>query len=183
MRRRWQSGSRCGSAPTQHRPLLRPVCSLSHNWRATAQAAAAKALSQEPFPKSLINTEGLITKLQSAADIPASSDSRRGSSAPASVQAYYSPPLSADLGAFSLLTNALKPRKCRTCHGGGQLTCTTCNGRGKMGGLFTGLPLTACTDCATRGRRPCAKCEATGLANHWLWQPVNEPGAWGARGE
>lgn len=52
---------------------------------------------------------------------------------------------------------------------------------GSSGGVFTGLPLVKCRLCGGRGRQKCKPCEATGLANHWLYSPVSD-GGWGPRG-
>ncbi|KAG6551181.1 hypothetical protein Mapa_007417 [Marchantia paleacea] len=87
--------------------------------------------------------------------------------------------------AFPSLTRAarkiLKPRRCDRCRGVGNNLCRLCKGRGKQGGVFTGLPLVKCRLCGGRGRQKCKPCEATGLANHWLYSPVSD-GGWGPRG-
>ncbi|GLC46331.1 hypothetical protein PLESTB_000999800 [Pleodorina starrii] len=83
--------------------------------------------------------------------------------------------------AAEALTQYLSPRKCRCCYGAGYLPCSTCHGRGKVGGCLAGLELRRCDTCGARGRVRCEPCRHTGLANHWLWSPAEDPG-WGARG-
>ncbi|KAL2620204.1 hypothetical protein R1flu_000409 [Riccia fluitans] len=75
----------------------------------------------------------------------------------------------------------LKPRRCPRCLGVGNNLCGRCKGRGKEGGVFTGLPLEKCKRCGGRGRQRCKPCASTGLANHWLYTPVAD-GGWGPRG-
>ncbi|KAG2499644.1 hypothetical protein HYH03_002583 [Edaphochlamys debaryana] len=75
----------------------------------------------------------------------------------------------------------LKPRKCQVCYGAGYTPCHVCHGRGKLGGGFKGVELRPCAECGARGRVRCEPCAHTGLANHWLWKPSDNPG-WGARG-
>ncbi|KAI5058703.1 hypothetical protein GOP47_0026873 [Adiantum capillus-veneris] len=82
----------------------------------------------------------------------------------------------------SARTYLMRPRKCRICLGVGNNLCTFCKGRGKQGGLFTGEPLEKCGLCGGRGRQLCGKCNATGLANSWLYKPLNN-GGWGPMGD
>ena len=60
--------------------------------------------------------------------------------------------------------------------------CEACRGRGKTGGLLAGGRGVVCKACGGEGCVKCAACEATGIRNHWLFQPAKDPG-WGPRGE
>lgn len=42
--------------------------------------------------------------------------------------------------------------------------------------------LTYCRGCGGRGRIKCVACQGTGVENHWLYGPAENPG-WGPRGE
>lgn len=53
----------------------------------------------------------------------------------------------------------------------------------QVGGVFEAGRGSTCEACKGRGRERCLPCESTGLSNSWLWQPSNEDGGWGARGE
>ncbi|CAM6094745.1 unnamed protein product [Calypogeia fissa] len=75
----------------------------------------------------------------------------------------------------------IKPTRCSECLGVGNNLCVLCKGRGKTGGVFTGIPLEKCGLCKGRGRQLCKRCQSTGLANNWLYTPL-ENGGWGPRG-
>ncbi|CAM6026774.1 unnamed protein product [Sphagnum balticum] len=79
------------------------------------------------------------------------------------------------------LKTLMRPRRCSQCLGVGNNLCVFCKGRGKQGGLFTGSALERCSVCEGRGRQLCMPCAGSGLANHWLYTPVDR-GAWGPRG-
>lgn len=76
----------------------------------------------------------------------------------------------------------LRPKRCLTCLGTGYVVCDTCKGRGKTGGLLTGSKGVCCSTCEGEGCTKCSACNATGIANNWLFQPAKDPG-WGPRGE
>ena len=76
----------------------------------------------------------------------------------------------------------LGPQRCRACLGTGYLVCTACGGRGKQGLRGSAEPLRRCGVCTGSGVTRCEGCSATGISNHWLYQPAEDPG-WGPRGE
>lgn len=163
----------CPSASTSGRPprgsLSVAAASLIERQDSFRGVCRTTQELQALMPRTVLDEAGLAEKLVSArnpAD-PADSDAR----------------LLQALEALQPLWSPLRPKKCKECRGASHITCSTCRGRGKTGGLFTGAALQRCTACGSKGRQPCNSCASTGLENHWLWQPSDDVGAWGARGE